>query len=271
MNETVRFGGYSMLPPAVKNLLIINVLFYIATYVFGRFYDIDLYSLFRLRFISAPDFKIWQPITYMFMHGNLSHIFFNMFALWMFGGVIENRWGTGRFLIYYFVTGVGAAIVHYLVIYFQIAPDLNLLNQFLSNPTIEHYDILANEVHSSRLKDAILRNYIVYRQNGMSLTDLWSATSSIKGSFLNQFNVVGASGAVFGLLLAFGMLFPNAQIYIYFLFPIKAKWFVILYGLLELWLGVSGTSDGVAHFAHLGGMIFGFFLILYWRKKRVYY
>lgn len=271
MNNRIEFGRYQLLPPVVKNLLIINVLFFIATFVFQETKNIDLNAIMGLHYLEAPNFKIWQIFTYMFMHGSFTHLFFNMFALWMFGSTIENVWGAKRFLLYYFVTGIGAAILHYVVIYFQIAPDLALFNQFLDNPTIETYKTLTSNFSAGQVKIVLENNLQIFENNTTSITDLSIATATIKDSFLNSFNVVGASGSVFGLLLAFGMLFPNSVIYIYFLFPLKAKWFVVIYGALELFLGVSGTSDGIAHFAHLGGMLFGIFLILYWKKKRDLY
>ncbi|PKP28099.1 MAG: rhomboid family intramembrane serine protease, partial [Bacteroidetes bacterium HGW-Bacteroidetes-19] len=139
------------------------------------------------------------------------------------------------------------------------------------NPTIETYKTLTSNFSAGQVKIVLENNLQIFENNTTSITDLSIATATIKDSFLNSFNVVGASGSVFGLLLAFGMLFPNSVIYIYFLFPLKAKWFVVIYGALELFLGVSGTSDGIAHFAHLGGMLFGIFLILYWKKKRDLY
>ena len=154
----------------------------------------------------------------MFMHGNFSHLFFNMFALWMFGYALENYWGSKRFLVYYLITGVGAALIQTGV----LALEIRGMTQGLPPFAAQHY--------------------------------------------INQIVTVGASGAVYGILLAFGMCFPNVPIFLYFFFPIKAKWFVIIYGVIELFAGIGGTADGVAHFAHLGGMIFGLLLILYWRK-----
>jgi membrane associated rhomboid family serine protease len=228
-----RPGGFSLLPEVVKNLLIINGLFYLITIVVGNRFNIDLNQLLGLHYPQSEAFKPYQIITYMFMHGNLTHIIMNMFALWMFGTSIENYWGGKRFLIYYIITGLGAALVHYLVLYFtEVLPELN---------KIESYQVLG------------------------AITDIDAA----KATFYNSIPpVVGASGAVFGLLLAFGMLFPEQMIYIYFAIPIKAKYFVILYGLIELSTGIYNSSaDNVAHFAHLGGMLFGFILIKYWRKK----
>ncbi len=236
--------GFRVLPPVVKNLLIINGLFFLATFALKNSLGINLSEYLGLRYIESSDFKPYQFITYMFMHGSLNHIFFNMFALWMFGSAIENYWGYKRFLIYYFVTGIGAGVIQMLVYYFSVS-------QLKGSLSSEEIAMVINE-----------------GQNALSMGKNFINESMAQLNILmNLSTTVGASGAVFGLLLAFGMLFPNSEIYLYFLFPIKAKWFVIGYGALELYMGVSGASDGIAHFAHLGGMIFGILLILYWRKK----
>lgn len=266
MNTNIRAGGFSILPPIVKNLLIINGLFFLAKIVLAS-RDIDLDAIFGLHYFEAPDFRPWQVITYMFMHGNFSHIFFNMFALWMFGAAIENIWGGKRFLIYYLITGIGAALIHYMIVYFQIQPELALINHFLDNPSLDTYRYLAENNASPVFQKMFTQNLVVLQQNPSSLNELIQVTAQAKDDFLNSFVIIGASGAVFGLLLAFGMMFPNAEIYVYFLLPIKAKWFVVIYGALELIFGITGSSDGVAHFAHLGGMLFGILLILIWRKQ----
>ncbi|MBR4487550.1 MAG: rhomboid family intramembrane serine protease [Bacteroidales bacterium] len=221
-------GEFQILPPVVKNLLIINALFFLADVVL-RFKGIDLSDWLGLHYFQAPSFAFWQPVTYMFMHGNFGHLFFNMFALWMFGAAIENYWGTKKFLIYYFVAGVGAAVVYELW-------------QFVDFTYIKH-----------------LQDY-----SGVQIAQ--NQTISVE-KFLDHFTMVGASGAVYGLLLAFGMLFPNSLIYIYFLIPVKAKWFVIIYGGIEVLYCIFASSDGIAHIAHLGGMLFGLLLILFWRKR----
>ena len=227
---------FSFLPEVVKNLLIINGIFFLATIVAESKFGVDLTQLLGMHFPKSDQFKPLQIVTYMFMHGSFSHLFFNMFALWMFGSNIENYWGAKRFLIYYMVTGLGAIFIHYVVLYYtEILPALR---------EIEQYNILG------RLEDAELFTKTYY--------------NSIPP-------VVGASGAVFGLLLAFGMLFPNQTIYLYFAIPIKAKYFVMLYGAIELFSGIYNSSaDNVAHFAHLGGMLFGFVLIRMWRKQGYY-
>ncbi len=266
-NGQISMGGFNILPKGVKNLLIINILVFAATFVFMKTGICNLNKWLGLHYFSAPDFYPWQFITYMFMHGNFMHIFFNMFALWMFGAAVENYWGTKRFLIYYFIAGVGAAVTHYIITAFQIHPTIVLLDTFLDNPSLETYKFLATE-NSNLMFESMLNNNLQYlMQNPDGLNEVVAVTLDAKSKFINGFNLIGASGSVYGLLLAFGMLFPNSTIYLYFLFPIKAKWFVLIFGIIELCYGVFSTSDGVAHFAHLGGMIFGLALILLWKRR----
>ena len=263
----IRMGGFNILPTGVKNLLIINVLLFFATVAFQQTGLVDLERWLGLHYFSSQLFQPWQPVTYMFMHANFGHLFFNMFALWMFGAAVENTWGTKRFLLYYFITGVSAGLMHYLVIYFQIHPTIALMNQFLADPSLDSFRTLVTQYHGKYLNTDALQQTLAYLEHSPSiLPDVVNNVVSSKEAILNQFNLVGASGAVFALLLAFGMLFPNAEIYIYFLFPIKAKWFVVIYGALELIYGVAGTGDGVAHFAHLSGMLVGLVLILLWKR-----
>ena len=266
MDNQIRMGGFNILPPGVKNLLIINILAFAATFVFHKTGQFDLEEILGLHYPGATHFHVWQFVTYMFMHANFSHIFFNMFALWMFGAAVENTWGTKRFLIYYFITGLGAALVHYLVTFLQIHPMLALLNQFLDSPSVETYRYLAENAKDMRFHDMLVNNLQVLQQNPGTLDEVVTITANAKADYLNSFNIIGASGAVYGVLLAFGMLFPNDYIYLYFMLPIKAKWFVVIYGVLELITGLS-TSDGIAHFAHLGGMVFGIIVILLWRRN----
>lgn len=199
MNNNSSFLGN--IPPATKNLLIINALFFLATNLLRQ---ID-WNFLGMYYWLSEDFKTYQIATYMFMHADIGHIFFNMFAVYMFGSVLENFWGAKKFLYYYFFAGIGAAIIQQLVWHF-------------------------------------------------------SGNAGV---------TIGASGAVFGLLLAYGWMFPNEKLFFIFIpIPIKAKYFIIIYSLMELFLGVVSVSgDNIAHFAHLGGMIFGLILMLYWRKK----
>lgn len=198
MNEQYSPTGFKVLPTVVKHLLIINVLMYFAYYVLLKQGIINLNYYLGIWSLSTGLFRIWQPLTYMFMHGSFDHLFFNMFSLWMFGSALENFWGSKRFLFYYLVCGIGAGLLNMLV----------------------------------------------------------------PGAHVS----VGASGAVYALLLAFGMMWPNNYIYLYFLVPIRTKWFIVGMIVIELFEGIFRSTDGIAHFAHLGGMLIGFLIILYWKR-----
>ena len=214
------------MPPVVKNLLLLNVVMYLITMLTGNF----MYENFALFYFKSPFFKPFQLVTHMFMHGGFTHILFNMYTLFIFGSVLERVWGGQKFLLYYFVTGIGAALLHLGVMYLQLQGYIAEVN--------------AGNIYAQANIQALLTT-----------------------------PTVGASGAIYGLLLAYGMLFPNNIMQL--IIPpvaLKAKWFVLIFGALELLLGLSGRGGNVAHFAHLGGMIFGFFLILYWKKNnRMYY
>jgi len=241
----MNIGGNNFLerlPAVTKNLIIINVLFWLATLFMSK---IDLTGTLGLHYPLSKDFRLYQIVSYMFMHASLAHIFFNMFAVYMFGRVIESEWGSKRFLTYYMVTGMGAGIIQILVAFFRIkAIEANLDAESIAVVYRDGLDIIKQ---GKQFTDPLLR------QLNMQI----NATT------------VGASGAVFGILLAFGMMFPNMPLYIIpFPFPIKAKYVVIGYGAIELVAGVANFSfDNIAHFAHLGGMLFGVFMVLYWRKK----
>ncbi len=268
MNTTMRAGGFNLMPPVVKNLLVINGIFFLATYL-ADLKGVHLSSIFGMHIIGSSDFRPWQIITYMFIHGSFGHLFFNMFALWMFGSAVENVLGSKRVLIYYLVTGIGAAAIHYLIFYLPIHIHLIPVNHFLQNPSLESYEYLTLHNKIPEIQNALIHNLSLLQQNSSLLPEIVVDLSTLKSKILDApAGIVGASGSVFGLLLAFGMMFPNSYIYLYFMIPIKAKWFVIIYGAIELVNGVLGSSDGIAHFAHLGGMIFGFFLLLYWKKKQ---
>lgn len=214
------------MPPVTKNLLIINVLFFLGRYV-AMLYGIDLDDVLGLHFVFASHFRLYQVFTYMFMHASWAHIFFNMFAVWMFGVAIENAMGSRRYLLYYLTCGLGAAMTQEVVQFVQYA--YNGLDAYEQIPTA----------------GAVLA----------------------MGDYLNLWTTVGASGAVYGILLAFGMTFPDNRIFIFPLpVPIKAKYFVAGYAVIELLSGFGSSNDGVAHFAHLGGMLFGLLLLLYWRN-----
>lgn len=232
------------IPTVTKNLLIINVLMFLGTIV-AQSYGIDLAQYLGLHFFLAGDFNAAQLITYMFMHAGFAHIFFNMFAVWMFGRILEQVWGPKRFLFYYLVCGIGAGIIQELV------------------TGISYFNLKASL--SPEAVEVVFREGAQILHQNLNYTDPYMANFNIT---INS-GTVGASGAVYAILLAFGMLFPNQQMFIFPLpVPIKAKYFVIGYALIELYAGFANSAgDNVAHFAHLGGMVFGFILIMYWRKK----
>lgn len=221
------------IPIVTKNLLIVNVVAFLLTYVLGKDASGNymLNELLGLHFFMASDFQVYQLITYMFMHGGFEHILFNMFALWMFGCVVERVWGAKKFLFYYIACGVGAGLFQELAQFVQ-------------------FYLMASE-----------------QLPAFGIGDIWVVARN-SASVLNAWTTVGASGAIYGILLAFGMIFPEERIFIFPLpVPIKAKYFVIGYAAIELFSAMMTTGDGVAHVAHLGGMVFGFFMIRYWRKQ----
>ena len=215
------------IPPVTKNLIIINLLLWLATIVFRKTLGIDLVEYLGLHYFQADRFNAAQMVTYMFMHDPYSfgHVFFNMFSVFIFGRTLESVWGGKRFLVFYMITGIGAGLIQEITWYISL------------------HDAIANT-------ESMIG---------------WSQTRLV----LNNIITIGASGAVFGILLAFAMIFPNVPLYLMFIpIPIKAKYFVIFYGLAELFMGVACFGgDTVALFAHLGGMLFGYFLIRYWKKK----
>ena len=220
-----RGGFMSNVPVAVKNIIIINVLVMIMTALNENFMD----EKFALFYPTSPFFHWWQPLTHMFMHGGFWHLFFNMYTLWIFGSVLERVWGTKKFLIFYFVTGLGAALIHTGVEWLQM-------------------------------------------QNWISEAAAGSYAAQMSIHTLKMTPTVGASGAIYGVLMGYAMLYPDSVLTL--IFPpisLKAKWFVLIFAAIELLTGVTGTGGGIAHFAHLGGLIFGFLLIWYWKKKRMLY
>jgi len=234
--STYRPGGFQILPPIVKNLIIINVLVFAATYVLKTGGIINLEYYLALFHWKSPLFRPWQIVTHFFMHANLAHLFFNMFALWMFGNVIENTLGPKRFLIFYFVCGLGAAFCHMLVFTWENAEAIRLFSQL---PALQQNEVI---------------NHVMATNYGPAMA----------GPMVTP--MLGASGAIMGVLFAFGYLFPNMEIYIYFLIPLKAKYFVAIYAALELFSGFRNSpTDNVAHFAHLGGMLFAFLLLKAWK------
>ena len=220
-----RGGFMSNVPTAVKNLIIINALVMVMTALNENF----MYEKFALFYPTSPFFHWWQPLTHMFMHGGFWHLFFNMYTLWIFGSQLERVWGAKKFLLFYFVTGLGAALVHTGVEWLQM-------------------------------------------QNWLSEAAAGSYAAQLSIHTLKMTPTVGASGAIYGVLMGYAMLYPDSIMSL--VFPpiaMKAKWFVLIFGAIELFTGVTGTGGNIAHFAHLGGLIFGYLLMMYWRKRRTLY
>ena len=218
-------GFMANVPTAIKNIIIINVLIMIMTSLNENF----MYETFALFYPTSPFFHWWQPVTHMFMHGGFWHLFFNMYTLYIFGSVLERVWGTKKFLIFYFVTGIGAALIHTGVEWLQM--------QSYMSQAAEGSGAALSAIHAVKMTPT-----------------------------------VGASGAIYGVLMGYAMLYPDSVLTL--IFPpisMKAKWFVLIFAGIELLTGVTGTGGGIAHFAHLGGLIFGFLLIWYWKKKRTLY
>jgi len=264
-----KFGGRGgNLPPVVTNIIAINVLLYLITVV-GERYGLDLTRYLALYYPGSEYFQPYQLITHMFMHSGLTHLFFNMFALWMFGRVLESVWGPKRFFIYYFVTGLGAAGLHLFVNYLSIHGMMRDAQAVISSISPDAFAVYVKDhvpEYMNRVSEFVT-GWISDPSNPSYVTEATGFINQITDARINV-PTVGASGAVFGVLLAFGMLFPNTQLMLLFPpIPIKAKWFVLGYGAIELWSAVlNQPGDNVAHFAHLGGMIFGFILIKYWNR-----
>jgi membrane associated rhomboid family serine protease len=219
-----QFTRFNYLPPVIKNLLIINGLVFLATMTIP-----GLMEKLALYYPTSPDFRPYQIVTHMFTHADFGHVFFNMFSLWMFGAVLENVWGPKRFLQYYLITGLGAALLH------------------IGFNAYELYHTIGSVIPSENASYTM------------------SQIQKIAGCYSPT---VGASGAVYGILIGFGMLFPNTLIYIYFLLPIKAKYLVTILIAIEVYYGfINSPTDNIAHFAHLGGALFGFIMIKFWQRN----
>jgi len=241
--------GFQILPTIIKNLLIINGLVFLAQNTIGHSASFNMDDLFALHTWQSPLFKPWQFITHLFMHANLGHIFSNMFALWMFGSILENLWGPKRFLIFYISCGLGAALCHMIVLF------------------VENQDLIHAYNSINHLSENYVQQLAVFINKYAPGNPISQDTADeIARTIINE-PTLGASGAVFGCLAAFGYLFPNTKIYLYFFLPIKAKWFVLLYAGFELTMAIANSAgDNVAHFAHLGGAVVGFILVYYWNK-----
>lgn len=278
-----RPSRFEILPPIIKNLLIINGLVFLAQNTFtGSSGGFSIDDTFALHAWQSELFKPWQLVTHLFMHGGFSHIFFNMLALWMFGSVLENLWGSKRFLIFYLSCGLGAALIHLLFLNWELGPMIRsyealmqmhavgspdegaFIARFIekNNIGIQNPEIMLQALRSEEARGG---GHLV--QSGFELISRFYQDKLSVGT-------VGASGAVFGILAAFGYLFPNTYLYVYMLIPVKAKWFVIFYGAIELWQGIQNSAgDNVAHWAHVGGALVGLLIVITWNKtnKKTFY
>ncbi len=272
MYQEYRPTSFQILPPVVKNLLIINGIMFLANSVLQSKFGFELSEYLGLYFPESSKFRGYQLVSHLFMHGSFMHVFSNMFALWMFGNMLENFWGSKRFLTYYLVTGLGAAVVHLFFTWYEVDQMRGAIETYAGTANFTDFKMLLDKFHGYIYPDQYDYFNKIYTDWQVNPGDLSVKQQSIEAAYSllrNKIDVptVGASGAVFGVLLAFGMLFPNTILYVYFALPIKAKYFVALYGLFELYSGFENTpGDNVAHFAHLGGMLFGFILIKIWSK-----
>ena len=255
--------------PVVKNLLIINVLLFLATYVADMQFQVNLTRLLALYYPRSEYFQPFQFVTHMFMHGGMMHLVFNMYALWLFGTAIESTWGGQRFLFYYFFTGLGAAALHTLVNHIVFSGMASEIIAFQNTPTPELFRQFVDS-HQAYFNQSV---YDFINRWSVSPGDsgyIYQALHTMREIYQSAINIptVGASGAVYGILLAFGMMYPDTRLMLLIPpIPIKAKWLVVGLAVVALVLGISQTGSRIAHFAHLGGMLFGYILIRYWIAK----
>lgn len=282
MYRQYRPAHFNQLPVVVKNLLIINTLFFISQFIFQtRFGDDKLTDLLGLHYPLASDFHWYQFITYQFLHGDFWHIFFNMFAVWFFGYKMESVWGAKRFLIFYLTCGIGAALIHMGWIGYQLNHELVPVQLFLDKPEFSAFQELKNAHYFERMlpkenwawiqtRISDVQHLALIGDNAQSMNAAVDFSKEFIGEVYNLHRIIGASGSLFGILIAFALLFPNTEI-VFFgtFFPIKAKYFVAIYGIMELWQAMANNpGDYVAHVAHLGGMVFGFILVKIYQRDR---
>ncbi len=283
-----RPGRFQILPPVVKNLIIINTLIVFAQYVLGKM-GIDMSDYFGLHYWKSDYYHFWQFFTHIFMHGSyndvngtIMHLFSNMFALWMFGSILENVWGPKRFILFYIICGMGAAMLHMGVVGYEFHTMADAFAKYQANPTLDQYDLFLKQnvpLNQFNKLNVDLYNLGISWMNNPSANFSNESVEAIH-RYLNGWHygsqyfpgiydeaTVGASGAVFGILFAFGYLFPNTLLYLYFLVPIKAKYVVAAYALFELYAGIRNSAgDNIAHVAHLGGMLVAFILLRIWNR-----
>jgi len=260
------------LTPGVKNLLILNIGVFVVCLIL-QYMQIDLEHTLALYYFKSQFFKPLQYFTYMFVHAGFMHLFFNMWGLFMFGTMLESHWGTERFVLYYALCGIGAGLCNSLVIHLEMGGFIDQAQIFLNNPKPEIFATFTQKYPEIFNQNAVAEVLEAWQTSNPSVSieyvdTIKSQINQIIADRINNSCMVGASGAVFGLLLAFGMMFPNLEMFLMFIpIPIKAKYMVIGYGVLEFLYGIVGASnDNVAHYAHLGGMLVGFILIMIYKQ-----
>ena len=265
-----RPSRFQVLPTIVKNLLIINGLFFLAQKSFdGPGVEFSFENVLALHAWQSSLFRPWQLVTHMFLHGGLSHIFGNMLALWMFGSVLENLWGPKRFLTFYLVCGLGAALMHLLFLSYEMVPLMKDYAHLMQDHTANALFFFAQKHPGAFFHQSDLANLVANNPNDtQALNQLFESVGGFYESKLNT-ATLGASGAVFGILAAFVYLFPNTYIYLYFFIPVKAKWLGIVYFGWELYSAlVNSAGDDIARWAHVGGAIVGLIIVMTWNKKK---
>ncbi len=255
----------------VKIILLINLSMFALAWILQNFFAIDLSHILGMFYFKSSNYHHYQIITHMFMHGSILHLLFNMYSLYLFGSMVEQVWGTKRFVFYYIFTGIGAAALHAGVNWWQMHTLIDDAQLFINNPTSDTL-ALFSENHTALFNKQALSDFLAEWSEHPEITQYSDlAIEQVQDMIdhaINNTCMLGASGAVFGLLLAFGMMYPDIKLYIMFLpIGIKAKYLVLIYGLSELAFGIFATNDGIAHFAHLGGLLFGFIIIKIWQKQ----
>lgn len=257
---------FGNLTPMVKNLLFINVGVFLAQWVL----QINLPDLLGLRYIFSDEFRPYQIVTHIFVHANGMHLFSNMFALFIFGPLLERFWGPQKFLLFFLITGLGASVLYSAINFYEVKQVEQAAEVYLMDPNPEDFNSFIND-HAAYAFNQLYDFIDQYQEAPQSREHIEQSEAYVTQVYEQHANMpmVGASGAVFGILMAFGLLFPNTELFLLFIpFPIKAKYFVTFYGLYELYTGIARVpGDNVAHFAHLGGMLFAFILVKYWQKK----
>ncbi len=261
---------FEILPLVIKNLLIINVLFFLAQQAIGQTGTFSMEDMLALHHVRSPLFEPWQLVSHMFLHASWSHLFFNMLALWMFGSILENLWGPKRFLTFYFLCGIGAALLHLAFLWYDFH---GLVNDFANLKFHPSPETLFNFYKKYGLfEDPTATNLVNNYMNNLENTTYLEQSISYISDKVNariSFPTVGASGAVFGVLAAFVYLFPNTYIYLYFFVPVKAKWMGLIYFGIEIVMALQNSpGDNVARWAHIGGGVVGFLLVITWNKNR---